>query len=54
MLKKSFFLYHFFHSRQIFSARPTLTDLSTWGQIDNVAGRGLIIGWPSTQRGEDS
>ena len=29
-----------------------LFDLSTWGQIHNMAGRGLITGWPSTQWGD--
>ena len=31
-----------------------LFDLSTWGQINNVADRGLVTGWPSNQRGWDS
>ena len=33
---------------------PRLFDLSTMGQIHNVAGRGLITGWPSTQQGGDN
>ena len=61
MLKKSLFFIEEFSNITHFTADRysqhdalRLFDLSTWGQIHNVIGRGLIIGWPSIQRGEDS
>ena len=61
MLKKSLFFFEEFSYITSFIAdrysqhNPLrLVDLSTWGQIHNVAGRGLITGWPLTQQGRDS
>ena len=45
------FLYHFFHTRQIFSARPTSTVWSFYRRSNLQRGRrGLITAWPSIQR----
>ena len=60
MLKKSLFFEEFSYITSFATNRYSqynplqLFDLSTWGQIDNTAGRGLITGWPSTQQGMDS
>ena len=59
MLKKSLLFFEEFYyitpfTGDIFLARPTSTDISTRGHIHNVAGRGLITSWPSTQQSGDS
>ena len=61
MLKKSLFFFEEFSYITSFTADRysqhdplRLFDLSTLGQIHNVASRVLITGWPSTQRGGNS
>ena len=61
MLKKSLFFFEEFSYINSFTVDRysqyeslRLFDLSTWGQIHNMASRGLITGWPSTQRAGDS
>ena len=61
MLKKSLFFFEEFSYITSFTANRysqhdplRLFDLSTWGQIHNMAGRVLITGWPSTQQSGDS
>ena len=61
LLKKSLFFFEEFSYISSFTVDRysqydplPLFDVSTWGQIHNLAGRGLITGWPSTQPGSDS
>ena len=61
MFKKSLFFFEEFSyissfTADIYSQHDLLRlfDISTWGQIHNMAGGGLITGWHSTQRSGDS
>ena len=60
MLKNSFFYEEFFSITFFWACRYSphdplrLLDLSTWGQIQIVARRGLIKRWLSTKQGGDS
>ena len=60
MLKKNLFFKEFSYITSFTADRYShhdplqQFDLSTWGQIHNMAGRQLITGWPLTQRGRNS
>ena len=61
MLKMSLFFFEEFSYITSFTADRYshhdplwLFDLYIWSQIHNMAGRGLITGWPSTRQGKDS